>query len=60
MNVDVFPDGKLHINPPRSRAGDSITLKGEMDLVVGVTACSTEMSNNYSFTPIDVEIISGG
>jgi len=25
-------------------------------LIVGVTACSAEMSNNYSFKPIDVEI----
>jgi len=23
---------------------------------VGVTACSAEMSNNYSFKPIDVEV----
>jgi uncharacterized protein YcgI (DUF1989 family) len=27
-----------------------------MDLIVGVTACSAEMSNNYSFKPIDLEV----
>jgi uncharacterized protein YcgI (DUF1989 family) len=27
-----------------------------MDLIVGVTACSAEMSNNYSFKPIEVEV----
>ena len=28
-----------------------------MDLIVGLTACSAEMSNNYSFKPIDYEIL---
>lgn len=56
MNVVVLPSGELRIDPPPSRAGDHITLRAEMDLIVGVTACSAEKSNNYSFKPIDVEI----
>jgi len=28
-----------------------------MDLIVGVTACSAELSNNGLFKPIDVEIL---
>jgi hypothetical protein len=56
MNVIVKPSGKLQIDPPPSRAGDYLLLRAEMDLIVGVTACSAEMSNNYSFKPIDVEI----
>jgi len=28
----------------------------EMDLIVGLTACSAELSNNWSFKPIDYEI----
>ncbi|MGI8703843.1 MAG: urea carboxylase-associated protein, partial [Candidatus Limnocylindrales bacterium] len=28
----------------------------EMDLIVGVTACSAEKSNNGSFKPIDLEV----
>jgi hypothetical protein len=56
MNVDVLPSGELRILPPRSRAGDSIVLRAEMDLVVGVTACSAELSNNGRFKPIDVEL----
>ena len=47
----------LTIGPPRSRAGDYLLLRAEMDLVVGVTACSAELSNNGSFKPIDVEVI---
>ena len=56
MNVVVAPDGTLTIGPPLSKAGDFLDLRAEMDLIVGVTACSAEMSNNYSFKPIDVEI----
>ena len=56
MNVVVQPSGELRIDPPPSKAGDFILLRAEMDLIVGVTACSAEMSNNYSFKPIDVEI----
>jgi uncharacterized protein YcgI (DUF1989 family) len=56
MNVLVLPSGELRIDPPTSRAGDYIVLRAETDLVVGVTACSAEKSNNYSFKPIDVEV----
>lgn len=56
MNVMIASDGALTIAPPRSKAGDFIDLRAEMDLIVGVTACSAEMSNNYSFKPIDIEV----
>lgn len=57
MNVEVGPDGTLSILPPRSRAGDYLLLRAEMPMVVGVTACSAELSNNGSFKPIDVEVL---
>lgn len=57
MNVEIGPSGALRIVPPRSRAGDYIELRAEMDLVVGLTACSAEMSNNYRLKPIDYEIM---
>ena len=56
MNVIVQPSGELKIDPPPSKAGDYIVFRAEMDLILGITACSAEMSNNYSFKPIDVEI----
>lgn len=56
MNVLVLPNGELRIDPPPSRPGDYIVLRAEADLIVGVTACSAEKSNNYSFKPIDVEV----
>jgi uncharacterized protein YcgI (DUF1989 family) len=57
MNVEVDGKGELKILPPRSKAGDSILLRAEMDLIVGLTACSAEMSNNYRFKPIGFEIL---
>ena len=56
MNVEVAPGGEIAVLPPRSKPGDSITLRAEMDLIVGLTACSAEMSNNYRFKPIGYEI----
>jgi uncharacterized protein len=57
MNVEIQPNGELRILPPRSRAGDHIVLRAEMDMIVGVTACSAELSNNGTFKPIDVELL---
>jgi uncharacterized protein len=57
MNVEVAPTGELTIGPPRSRPGDAIELRAEMDLIVGLTACSAEMSNNYRFKPIDYQVL---
>lgn len=57
MNVEVAANGELNILPPRSRAGDHIVLRAEMDMIVGITACSAELSNNGTFKPIDVELM---
>jgi hypothetical protein len=56
MNVLVQPTGELKLDPPISTPGDYIDLRAEMDLIVGVTACSAEMSNGGSFKPIDLEV----
>jgi uncharacterized protein YcgI (DUF1989 family) len=56
MNVVIAPDGRIDVQPPLSRPGDYIEFVAEMDLVVGLTACSAEESNNGTFKPIDVEI----
>jgi len=52
MNVEVMTSGELKIHPPASKAGDYIKFRAEMDLIVGLTACSAELSNNWSFKPI--------
>jgi uncharacterized protein YcgI (DUF1989 family) len=57
MNVEIDDRGELSILTPKSRAGESITLRAEMDLNVGLTACSAEKSNNHRFKPIGYEIL---
>lgn len=53
MNVTVNGDsGKVDVLPPKSKAGDYVVIEAKMDLIIGLTACSAEMSNNYSFKPI--------
>jgi uncharacterized protein YcgI (DUF1989 family) len=52
MNVPVERDGKLRVDPPVSKAGDSISLRAKMDCVIGLTACSAYASNGGSFKPI--------
>jgi uncharacterized protein YcgI (DUF1989 family) len=56
MNVDILRAGELRIGPPRSRPRDAIELRAEMDLIVRLTACSAEMSNDDRFKPIEYEI----
>lgn len=58
MNVVIDPSGGLKVEPPLSKAGDHIVFEAEMDLFIGLTACSALQSNNYSFKPIDFEIFS--
>ena len=58
MNVDVNGDtGKISVLPPKSKAGDYTVFEAKMDLIVGMTACSAGMSNNFRFKPIGYEII---
>ncbi len=53
MNVVVDSvDGQIKVLPPKSKAGDRIVLRAEMDLIVGLTACSAGLSNNFSYKPI--------
>jgi uncharacterized protein YcgI (DUF1989 family) len=46
----------LTIHAPRSRSGHSITLRAEMDLIVGLTACSAELASNGRFKPIEFDL----
>jgi uncharacterized protein YcgI (DUF1989 family) len=57
MNVQFAANGELSVDPPQSKAGDYVLFEAKFDLIVGLTACSAEQSNNYSFKPIEYEII---
>lgn len=56
MNVPIAADGSLRVDPPLSKPGDFVRLRAEMDLVVGLTACSAYASNGGSFKPIHYAI----
>lgn len=57
MNVAVNGEtGKVDVLPPKSKAGDYIIIEAAMDLIVGLTACSAEQSNNYAFKPIGYDL----
>ncbi len=58
MNVPIdAATGILRVEPPLSKAGDYIIVEAKMDLIIGLTACSAEQSNNYAFKPIHYEIL---
>jgi uncharacterized protein YcgI (DUF1989 family) len=57
MNVPI--DGKtgtFTVEPPLSKPGDHIDFVAEMDLVIGMTACSALQSNGGSFKPIHYRV----
>ncbi len=57
MNVPIDPTtGVLRVEPPLSKAGDTIVFRAAMDLVIGLTACSALQSNNHSFKPIHYRV----
>jgi uncharacterized protein YcgI (DUF1989 family) len=60
MDVWTDLDGQLHIDPPPTVPGDRFSLRAEVDLVVGITACSAEKSNNGRCTPIDYRVAAHG
>jgi uncharacterized protein YcgI (DUF1989 family) len=58
MHVEILPDGRLKFPPPTSRAGDSMVLRAEMDLLVALTACPASTCNGGAAPkPIAYEIL---
>jgi hypothetical protein len=58
MHVTVESEtGKVAVLPPKSKANDHVVIEAKMDLIIGMTACSAEMSNNYAFKPIGYRVL---
>lgn len=57
MNVWTDADGTLHIDPPLSSPGARFVVRAELDLFVGLTACSAEKSNGGTCKPIDYQVL---
>lgn len=58
MHIQINPEGKIQIKPPRARAGDFLDLRAEMDLFIGVSACPAWVCNDFTLSPIKIEIFS--
>ncbi|MDQ6931957.1 MAG: urea carboxylase-associated family protein [Candidatus Eremiobacteraeota bacterium] len=58
MNVEVSSSGSLSVGKPQSRAGDFVDLEALCELIVGLTACSSEDSNSGVCKPIDFSVLS--
>jgi len=56
MNINISEQGNITIQSPLSKAGDYIELKAEMNMIVGVTACSAGSCNNFKWTSIEIEM----
>ena len=56
MNVPVAEDGSVQRVPPRSKAGDRVTLLAEMDLMVVLSACPQDITpiNGTGRQPSDI------
>jgi uncharacterized protein YcgI (DUF1989 family) len=57
MNVTFESNGKIKVAAPLSKAGDHLIVEAKMDLIVGLTACSDEGSNNGKCKAIEYEIL---
>jgi uncharacterized protein YcgI (DUF1989 family) len=58
MNVPVHADGALERHAPASKAGDYVSLRAEMDLLLVLSACPQDVTviNGDDRTPRDVAI----
>jgi len=58
MNVPVAADGSIQVIAPRSRPGDHIDLRAEMDLIVAISNCPQERNicNNFHATRLGLMV----
>lgn len=58
MAATVAADGSLAFEPPRSRAGDSLIVRAEMDLAIALSACPASTCNGGSAPrPLAYEVL---
>lgn len=58
MNAGVGADGLIYIRPPKSRKGDYMDLRAEMDVLCAISACPDDKSvcNNYRPKPVGIKL----
>jgi uncharacterized protein YcgI (DUF1989 family) len=57
MNIPVTDGNKLSFEPPRTRAGDYVDLRAEMDCIIAFSACPQDIVpiNGTACKPTDFE-----
>ena len=56
MNVPASQGGRIRVEAPLSRPGDSVVFRAQRDLILGLTACADEGTNRGRCKPILYEI----
>jgi len=58
FNVDISDDGYFIVKPPTVGPNDYIDMKAEMDLLVGVSSCPSDIApvNDYRIKPLKVTV----
>lgn len=54
QNTVIHEDGRMDVQRPLSRAGDSILLRAERDLLIAVSACSVDDAPTNGFDPTSI------
>jgi uncharacterized protein len=59
MNIPVLEQGAIGWEPAMTKAGDSVTLRAEMDCYVVVSACPQDIVviNNKQPSPVAIELL---
>lgn len=60
QNTPARPDGDFIYGATMTKPGDNVELRAEMDCVVVVTACSSELINAGASTPMRLEVRKAG
>ncbi len=57
MSARVGEDGRLAVTPARSKPGDAVEFRAEMDLAIALSACSSLACNGGRIKPVQYEIL---
>jgi uncharacterized protein YcgI (DUF1989 family) len=60
MNYEIDQNGKIHLRRPRNKPGDFVVFHAREDLIIGLTACADETTNDGYCKPIEYLISSSG
>jgi uncharacterized protein YcgI (DUF1989 family) len=57
MYSKIYSDGTISVEPPLSKAGNKIVLKAEINMRLGIAACSVIESNCNSERCTSIKVI---